>query len=271
MCDRDSPDPLVRKLFRDFDLCLLRVARTPAELCPGKVIVTYPKYLSRIPVVYDIEAVFTPKAEFCSHDAPYERIEIKEKSSSVAASVVADLSGLLNADADAKALEAALRFKNSSSFQVSLGAATRHDLDEADVNRFVRHATLTEEGQDLRLHGCDLHIVLRTITANQVRIESNSALEAEVSAKVAAAASGAVKVSTEGERTLTMNRRDGEMVIGFRAVRVMGTDNELSLAGLGGPLIVKGGSDAAAIASVTSDVSDFAHGDTVFVALDRAR
>lgn len=42
MCGKDNDDPLVRRLFRDERLCLVRVARTPDELSPEKSIVTYP-------------------------------------------------------------------------------------------------------------------------------------------------------------------------------------------------------------------------------------
>lgn len=269
MCDTGTTDPLARKLFKVHRLTLLSTAFLPTELKPGDIVVTYPRDQARTPVIYSLDALVAGAPPTPFSTIPYTPIELPEKSNSLDASAAANLAGLLGDKVQATAVKAALKASSAERFQVSLEAAYRADLTLAAVEQALLHASFTRVGQDLLDRGCNLHLVTRTIIANQVAIEGNADMALGAFLKIPSVAEGDVKAKAKSKRRITMKRSAAEMVIGFAALRLEQVDAEIRLLGLPRALDMRGDYDREDYAQY-SEPGAFSGSNALFTAIVRA-
>lgn len=268
MCGSDTTDPLASVLFRKYHLTLLRTAFLPDELSPGHVVASYPPGANRSPVVYPLPRIVdgAPPTPFAR--APFVPIALSERSLALEASVAMQAAGILGETLDIGELEAALKASRAQRFHIALEAAYRSDLDLAAVEQALLSARLSDVGRDLVERGCGLHLVTRTVAANQVTLESDSDLDITPLLKIAPFVDGQATAKVSSARKLSMQRSTAEMVIGFAALRLIEVDDELRLAGLHRHLSMRGDYDR----ETTADYSlpDAFADDSLFAALERA-
>jgi hypothetical protein len=269
MCDISTTDPLARKLFKEHKLTLLSTAFLPSEFQPGNVVVTYPRTLVRTPVVYPLDTLVADAPPTPFSKIPYTIIEVTERSHAMEASAVAKLAGVLGDDIDVAAVEAALKASSAERFHVSLEAAYRADLDLAAVEQALLQAHFTPAGQDLLEHGCNLHLVTRTIIANQVVIEGNGDMTLGGFLRIPTVAEGKLKAKTRSKRKIAMERSAAEMVIGFAALRLEHVDAEIRLLGLPRALEMQGDYKPELYAQY-SEPNAFSSSDALFTAIVKA-
>ena len=262
MCGRDTDDPLAQRLFREEGLCLVRVARTPEELSPEKSVVTYPGELKRPPVIYDLAELFQPLPQVGLEEAPYAPLPIQQSSNELSIGLLGTLSGFLGGGVEPQSLELALRATGATSFKVKFNGGQRRELKLGRFEPQFRKASLTETGRDLHERGARLHLVTRTVTAQQVELRSTENFRAGVDADFAGLATLGVAVRRKSASTLVMERLNAGMVVGFQALRVMVNNDGLALRGLHEPMRVLGADPEPQV----EDPSEFAETDSMFAA-----
>jgi len=269
MCGSDTTDPLVKKLFKEERLILLRTAFLADELSPGMIVVSYPSSDNRTPDVLPLERFIEQSPTIKIREAPYRFFSLSETSRAVEASAALQAAGILGEEVDFDGVEAALHASGGRKFEVSLEGAVRAELDLATAEDTIRAGRLTARGQEDCERGCRLHLVTRTVAANTVLLRGDADLEIGALAKVLPFASGKTKAKLKSARELTMQRTEQEMVIGFSALRILPTDEGLFLAGLERPLDMRGPGFREANAQFTTP-DELGAKETVFVCLAKS-
>lgn len=239
MCGRDSEDPLVRRLWKQDRLCLVRVPRSPDELKPGSVIVTYPDLRDREPVIHAFGDLFDPVPAIAIVGGAYQPMNIAERTSELSLDAVVQLAAAMGGDLAPGDLGAALKAARKSTLSLKLDGGARADLQVGPFERDLRRASLTDEGERIREEGARFHVVTRTVTAKQVQISGSEAFEAAVRAKVEALGSGKLSVAVKGSSSIVMARVSEPLVVGFQLLEIV-VDAGMSLRGARGPIAVRG-------------------------------
>lgn len=269
MCGADTLDPLARELYKEHDLSLLRTAYRPDELGPGSIIVTYPMGSNRPPVLYSLAEVVenAPVATF--KEAPYRPITLVAKSRALEASAAVQAAGILGEGSDSVAMETALVASSARKFQLSLEAPRRADLNLSQVEQALTTTRLTQTGHALLERGCRINLVTRTVIANQITLEGDGDISLAAILNVPAFVTGEAKAKARSARRIEMQRAESEMVIGFAALRLIDVEDELSLAGLDGPLLVRGEHNPEDHVQYLK-AADFTAEDSIFVTIARS-
>lgn len=262
MCGRDSEDPLVRRLYRQDRLCLVRVPRSPDELKPGSVVVAYPDSLDRPPVVYEIGDVFSPIPAIVIRDGTYQPLNITERTSQLSLETVAELSAAMGGGLVPGELALALEAARSTTFSLKLDGGRRADLDVGRFETEFRRSRPTREGVELIEQGARLHVVTRTVTARQVELSGSREIDAGVRAKLEALGSARLKLALKDASTIVMARSDEDLVVGFQILEAVVREDDIALRGARGPVAVRGGAGE----FEALDPADIAEEGSVFAA-----
>jgi len=262
MCNRNSQDPLVDRLFRQDKLCLVGVAREPDELSPGKVIVTWPDDRERPAVIVDLADLFDNIPDFKITDADYRPIIISESSRQLSADTVVALSRMVSATTEPEKVKIALQAADARTLSVKLAGAKRCDLDVGKFEPAFRGAKPTRQWTDYYETGCICYLVTRTVTATHVQLKATSAFKAGGQAELAQIGSAAVKFALRDSSTIAMDRTQGAMVIGFQGLRINWLDDRTALTGIKTPPKILG-SEGAELDWI--DPEQIAPGDSIFL------
>lgn len=266
MCDRNTKDPLAARLYRDEGLCLVKVARTPDELRPGSIIVTFPGAMGREAVVHAIGDILVGAPAITLTQGEYRPLTLTESSNSVGVEVMVDVSGLVGAD-DKAAFEGALTAEGARKFKLVLNAGLRADLDVGQFEVGLAGNAFTDAARSFLDRGCGIYVVTRTVLANELQITGDGTMSAAAFAAVPAVAEAKLKVNARGRNVLRMQKASSEMVIGFKALKIEDLDGELVLNGMERKLDLRGKKERAALA-IHAEASEFAASDDdIFAAL----
>lgn len=261
MCGRESEDPLVKRLFREERLCLVRVPRAPDELPPGSVVVTYPPDLRREPVIYPLARLVDPVPPVLERQREYSAMNIGQSTGELTISTVASIAAAMGAGLDLGKFAAALKATRSRTFALKLDGGKRHDLDVASFEGELRRARLTAEGSDLYERGTKLHVVTRILTARQVRITGTQAFATKGAADVEALGSAELNVAVNSGSVITMARAREDLVVGFQVLEIVVREDALDLRGATERIAVRGGDHL-----VSLNPAAIAEPETIFAA-----
>lgn len=261
MCGKDSNDPLVNQLFIEQGLCLLKVGRSRSELDSGSIIVTYPRYNGRPPVIYKLNQLFYPfpSLEQCVED--YGPIDISSRSKAMTAHLITTISSTLGCGLLPKELHAALAATTAKSFQVNLENARRYDLVMSSFEPSFRQSKLNAVAMDLCEQGARLYLVTRVVTARQVRLHGDTKLKLSAEGGLEALTSADFSLKYADSSTILMRRMKEAVVIGFQALEIIENDSDVYLKGLDSVLHVLGESE---IQYPIEDPEVFAEDGTIF-------
>ena len=265
MCGRDKLNPLAARLFRDEGLCLVKVARSPAELHPGIIIVTFPQLRDREPTLHPLARILVDPPVVMPASVDYKRLSLPESSGSLGVEATADLSGVLG-DVEGGEFKTALTAAGSRRFELTLGDARRADLDVGGFEMALRNTTFSEAAREMTGRGCRIYVVTRTVIANEVLVTGDREMDATAMAQLSAVGGGELKIRSNGRQVLRMGKAASEMVIGFKGLEIIDPGDGLILNGMQKPLDLRG--EERAELAVPAGIDEFTDDpDTIFVAL----